>query len=410
MKQRHKICIIGGGPAGLIAAQKLSLKPSFDVHLFEQKPSVGRKFLIAGRGGLNLTHSEEMEIFLDRYGPATDFLRPYIEAFSPQDLIAWATDLGIDTFTGSSGRIFPEGMKATPLMRAWTKRLTKQGVSVHLKHGFIDITDGNIIEFKKPDGSLISVESDAILFAAGGGSYPHLGATGLWRKSLARAGVSIAPFKAINCGYNIGWSEYLTQKFAGTPLKNIDISIDDSTAHGDVVLTGYGLEGGAIYGLGRAINTALDINGTADITLDLRPSILREQLAEKLAAPRKKQSLSTYLRKQVKLSPLEIALIHEKGDKEALNDPARLAQIVKTIPLTITSARPLERAISTMGGIELFELDSNLMLRARAGCFAAGEMIDWDAPTGGYLLQACFSTGVAAAKGIENWLTREKKA
>ncbi|MEH6477973.1 MAG: TIGR03862 family flavoprotein [Sneathiella sp.] len=404
--ERQKVGIIGGGPAGLIAAQRLRETTDCDVHVYEQKPSVGRKFLIAGRGGLNLTHSENITDFLKKYGDEEEFLTPFINAFTPDDLREWAHKLGIETFVGSSGRVFPSQMKSTALMRAWTKHLTEMGVHFHLHHSFVGFDEAGSPVIENKDGDLAPINADAVLFTTGGASYPHLGATGEWAEALNSRHIETTPFQAINCGFNVSWSHYLSDKFAGQPLKNIEISLDDETSHGDLIVTNYGLEGGTIYSISRAINVALATNNAATIYLDLKPNLSMDQIALKLSQSRKKQSLSNFLRKQLKLTALEIGLIHELCDKRDVQDVKLLANKIKALPIEIQSARPIDRAISTMGGIKTSEFDEHLMLKKQPGWFAAGEMIDWDAPTGGYLLQACFSTGVAAANGITRWLHR----
>lgn len=398
-----KVAIIGGGPAGLFAAEYLCKIPGFEVHLYDHKPSVGRKFLIAGRGGLNLTHSEDMPAFMERYGPAAEFLSPFIEGFTPAELRQWAEDLGSETFIGSSGRVFPKEMKSTQLMRAWTKRLTDQGLHVHLSHSFTGSVSPNELSFTTADGATVSHAADVTLFATGGASYPHLGATGDWAQTFENQGIAVQKFTAMNCGYNSLWSAFLVDKFEGTPLKNIGIRFEDQTARGDVIITKYGLEGGAIYALSRELTAALDAGQDTEVHLDLRPDMTMEQLTERLSAPRKKQSFSNYLRKQVKLSSLDVALLHE-GGASADNSPETLSGLIKNLPFKLESARPITRAISSSGGVPRDALDGNLMIKSRPGWFAAGEMIDWDAPTGGYLLQASFATGLGAAKGIENWL------
>lgn len=401
--QTLKIAIIGGGPAGLFAAEYLCQIPGYEVHLYEHKPSVGRKFLIAGRGGLNLTHSEEHSAFMAHYGPATSFLNPFIEAFTPTDLQKWADELGSETFVGSSGRIFPKAMKSTKLMRAWTKRLTKLGLHVHLNHRFVGCVSANELAFKTNEGSDVTVATDIALFAMGGASYPHLGTTGSWASIFRDQGIKVVDFSAMNCGYSCNWSALLIEKFEGTPLKNIGLSFEDKTARGDLIITKYGLEGGAIYALSRELTEALKTGRGAEIHLDLKPDMTLEELGAKLDVPRKKQSFSNYLRKQIHLSPLEISLLYEGGINSNAT-PEAIAQFIKQVPLKLEAPRPITRAISSSGGIECEAMDQNLMIKSRPGWFAAGEMINWDAPTGGYLMQACFSTGLAAAKGIENWL------
>ncbi|MEP3245041.1 MAG: TIGR03862 family flavoprotein [Sneathiella sp.] len=402
---KKRIAIIGGGPAGLIAAQFLSALNKYDIHLYEQKASVGRKFLIAGRGGLNLTHSEDATLFNNRYGWAEAFLTPYLSRFTPNDLRAWAADLGIETFVGSSGRVFPREMKATNLMRAWTKKLTADGVTFHLRQTFTAIDKDNRPCFTDQTGEEASINADAYLFALGGASYPHLGADGRWSSPLEKQGIALSPFKPMNCGFDVSWSSHIL-KFEGQPLKNIAFSLGPEIARGDAVLTRYGLEGGVIYALSRSLVLSLDQGGTTCPVLDLRPDLSATEISERLTASRGKQSMPNYLRKRLKFSPIETALLRELTGNVIASNPIALAKQIKALPVTVNTSRPISQAISTSGGILMTELDDQLMLRKHPGWFAAGEMIDWDAPTGGYLLQACFSTGIAAAKGMENWLER----
>ncbi|WP_025898578.1 TIGR03862 family flavoprotein [Sneathiella glossodoripedis] len=401
----QKIAIVGGGPAGLFAAEYLTQKQGFEVHLFDQKPSVGRKFLIAGRGGLNLTHSEPLPDFLERYGQAAEFLKPHIEAFPPQALRSWAEGLGSETFVGSSGRVFPVEMKASKLMRAWSRRLLENGLQVHLGQSLTAFPENQNLHFKDRDGHRQNFTADAILFAMGGASYPHLGASGSWLSLFQDAGLKTTDFSPLNCGFDCNWSPFLIEKFEGQPLKNIAMSHKENRIRGDLIVTKYGLEGGAIYALSRELVQSCKSDGSAQALLDLLPDMPEEKILRRLQEPRKKLSFSNYLRKKLKLSSLTIALLHEAGGSAAMPD-TQLAALIKKLPVAIHRPRPLQRAISSSGGLKCEELDQNLMIKSRSGLFAAGEMIDWDAPTGGYLLQACFATGIAAAKGIEKWLNR----
>jgi hypothetical protein len=389
--------VIGGGPAGLMAAEVLSAN-GIAVHVFERMPTMGRKFLIAGRGGLNLTHSEPFEAFVSHYGEASARLRPILEAFPPSKLIAWAHGLGQETFVGSSGRVFPKAMKASPLLRAWLARLRAQNVEFHMRHEWRGWDETGALLFRLPGGTLTRHHSDATVLALSGGSWPKLGSDGAWMDILACKGVALHPLRPANCGFTIAWSDVFRTRFAGQPLKNVTLSFGTRTVRGECVVTDYGIEGGAVYALSAALRDAIAAEGSARLTIDLRPDISLSQLAKRLARPRGKQSLANYLRKAVNLSPMEINLLRESKDAN-LND-ASLPPLIKSLPLTLTGTQGLARAISTAGGVPFSAVDDSLMLRALPGVFAAGEMLDWEAPTGGYLLQACFATGAAAAKGV----------
>ncbi|MBL4740511.1 MAG: TIGR03862 family flavoprotein, partial [Sneathiella sp.] len=339
-QSKPQVIIIGGGPAGLIASQRLSSSGKFDVHVYEQKGSVARKFLIAGRGGLNLTHSEKIKPFLKRYGPAEEFITPFIKNFSPANLQSWAADLGVETFVGSSGRIFPTEMKATSLMRAWTKRLTKTGVIFHLKHTFIGFDDDKNPQFKNSEGEIITAPADAVLFSMGGGSYAHLGATGDWVPLLEDKDIETEAFRPVNCGFDVNWSSHMLEKFEGQPLKNIRLSFNDESTRGDLVITKYGLEGGAIYALSRTLSEGLTLNAPINLKVDLRPDVSRDQIRELLSAPRKKQSLASILRKKVHLSPLKIALLWEFSSRENLQDIENLTSLIKGLDIPIDAMRP----------------------------------------------------------------------
>ncbi|WP_138514122.1 TIGR03862 family flavoprotein [Maricaulis alexandrii] len=395
-----RIAIIGGGPAGLIAAEHLSAG-GHSVDLYEKMPTPGRKFLMAGRGGLNLTHSEPLPAFLGRYREASDWLGPVIARFDPAGLRAWCEGLDQPTFVGSSGRVFPEAMKASPLLRAWRARLEAQGVVFHLRHDWTGWTADGALAFETPDGQ-VTAAADATLLALGGASWPRLGSDGGWAEGLRGKGVELVPFSASNCGVEITWSEITRDRFAGTPLKTIALSLGEERIEGELVLARYGLEGGAVYALSGPIRTALE-NGPLTLTLDLRPHLDADALAAKLAKAKKGQSLSNTLRK-AGLSPQAISVLRD-AVPDLPRDPQGLAALIKAVPLTVTAQRGLDRAISSAGGIARTAVDEHFMLSALPGVFAAGEMLDWDAPTGGYLLQASFATGLAAARGIEDWLT-----
>lgn len=407
---RKTALVIGGGPAGLMAAEVLSAT-GVAVTVVERMPSVARKLLIAGRGGLNLTHSEPFETFVERYGDAGGRLRPLIEAFAPQDLITWAEELGQETFVGSSGRVFPKAMKASPLLRAWLTRLAGQGVTIRTRTEWRG-WDIDAVMLKGPEGEE-RVRPDVIVLALGGGSWPKLGSNGAWVPLLELGGVTVRSLSAANMGINIAWSDAFRERFQGEPLKNVQYRIPFGSpdgpraavgSRGDIVVTRYGVEGGAVYMFAHALGRMLGTEDGDSLVVDLRPDMPAEALAERLALAAPGQSTANVLRKAVKLSPLAINLMREGHGKDLPREPVALAQAIKAVPLKVTGVQGLERAISSAGGIALDEVDDHLMLKKMPGVFVAGEMLDWEAPTGGYLLQACFSTGVAAAKGVLAWL------
>jgi len=393
--EKPVVAVIGAGPAGLMAAELLSAA-GVAVTVYDRMPSVGRKLLMAGRGGLNLTHSEPFEQFVSRYGQAASHLRPMLEAFPPSALVAWANALGIETFIGSSGRVFPKAMKASPLLRAWLARLDRQGVQFRLRHAWRGWKDG-ALQFRAPEGD-IAVAPDATLLALGGASWPRLGSTGDWTSILAEQGVAIAPLLPANCGFCVAWSDIFRVRFAGQPLKSAQFGHGGRSVRGEAMVTGYGIEGGAIYALSAALRDAIAKDGQAVLDIDLRPDQSDEHLVRKLSKSRGKDSLSNHLRKTLNLSPVEINLMRESA--ELSPDPTALSHRIKNVRLILTGTQGLDRAISTAGGISFDAVDKNLMLKALPRVYAAGEMLDWEAPTGGYLLQACFATGAFAARTI----------
>ncbi|AZU04518.1 hypothetical protein X907_1995 [Glycocaulis alkaliphilus] len=396
-----RIAIIGAGPAGLIAAEKLAGE-GFAVDVYERMPSVARKFLMAGRGGLNLTHSEPLDAFLERYGAARDWLEPAIRAFPPSELTAWCEGLGQAVFTGSSGRIFPKSMKASPLLRAWLARLDALGVTIHTRHTWRGFDGAGRFLIAGPDGLDRPIEPDAVILALGGASWPRLGSRGEWTGWLKERGVEITPFTPSNAGFNARWSAVFRDRFAGEPLKTASFSHQGRTIRGEAMITAYGMEGGAIYALSASLRTAIEVEGRAVLTLDLAPDTSEEALVKRLDAAKPGQSLSNTLRKQARLSPLSAALLREAG--AVPRDPQALAARIKACPITLTGMQGLDRAISSAGGIAHTSVDERFMLKAMPGVFVAGEMLDWEAPTGGYLLQAGFASGVAAARGVTGWL------
>ncbi|MCX5578090.1 NAD(P)/FAD-dependent oxidoreductase [Kaistia terrae] len=398
----HKpsVAIIGAGPAGLIAAETLA-KAGLAVTVHDRMPSVGRKLLMAGRGGLNLTHSEPLEAFLGRYGAASARLRPLIEAFPPEALRAWAEELGTPTFVGSSGRVFPTALKASPLLRAWLRRLDSLGVRFVLRDDWVGFDAETRPVFRRPDGASETVAAEATLLALGGASWPRLGSNGAFADILWEKGVDITPLRPANGGFRVDWSDIFRTRFAGQPLKTLAIGFEDAMLRGEAMVTSYGLEGGVIYALSAPLRDAIARDGSATIHLDLAPSRSVDELATRIAIQKQSQSLSNQLRKAVHLSPVAINLLREGGGGPALpRDAKDLAALIKSVPIRLTGTEGIERAISTAGGVAWSSIDDTMMLKKLPGVFVAGEMIDWEAPTGGYLLQASFATGIAAANGI----------
>ncbi len=403
------VVVIGAGPAGLFAAEQLALA-GCRVRVIEHMPSVARKLLLAGRGGLNLTHSEPIDALVQRYGAAAPVLAAMIERFGPRHLMAWCEGLGEPTFVGSSGRVFPKSLKSSPLTRAWLRRLAGLGVELTVRTRWLGWDDDGRLVLEGPEG-LGALSPDAIVLALGGASWPRLGSDGSWTALLAARGVTIRPLLPANMGVEIAWSPFLRERFPGAPLKRIAIAVAGISARGDAVLTAYGLEGGAVYAVSGLIRDALGRGGAVELQLDLRPDLAQDRLAALLARPRGGQSVSNFFRKAAKLSPPGVGLLRESRlpDDTLPSDPATLAALIKAVPLRVSGVRGLERAISSAGGIALAALDDHLMLKGIPGTFVAGEMIDWEAPTGGYLLQACFSTAHAAAEGVLAWLAEQRE-
>ncbi len=402
------VAVIGAGPAGLMAAEVLAAGGA-RVTVYERMPSVGRKFLLAGRGGLNLTHSEPPDRFLQRYREAVPNLRPAIEAFPSDALRAWSEDLGQPTFVGSSGRVFPQAFKASPLLRAWLRRLGQSGVSFALRYRWMGWNANGKLQFEAPEG-LTSLKADATVIALGGASWPKLGADGGWTRALSAKGIGISPLRPANSGFHVAWSDLFRDRFEGQPLKGAALSFGGETIRGEATITRGGIEGGAIYALSAPIRDAVLERGEAIVHVALRPDLATPELIARVSKPRQKQSMSTYLRKAAGLSPVAIGLLQEAAIAAGFNlsatYPERLAAFINAVPVRLTGVAQIERAISTAGGVSFNEIDEKFMLRKIPGVFVAGEMLDWEAPTGGYLLQACFATGAAAGRGALNYLKR----
>jgi uncharacterized flavoprotein (TIGR03862 family) len=409
--QTH-IAVIGAGPAGLMAAEVLA-QGGASVTVYDAMASAGRKFLLAGRGGLNLTHSEPLPAFLARYGEAMPQLAPAIDAFPPEALRQWSEALGQSTFVGSSGRVFPEAFKASPLLRAWLRRLDSLGVQFALRQRWTGWDGDGRLSFATPDGPRI-VDADATVLALGGASWPRLGSDGGWVEILSKKGVTISPLRPANCGFTVAWSDIFRDRFEGQPLKGAAFVFSGHTLRGEAVITRTGIEGGAIYALSADLREAIIASGEAILHIALRPDLDMSELAARLSAPRGKQSFSNWLRKAAHLSPVSIGLLQEAAMVSSVPlpslSPAILAGLINAVPVKLDGIAPIARAISTAGGISFDEVDADFMMRHLPGVFAAGEMLDWEAPTGGYLLQAAFATGAAAGRGVLEWLNGVKSS
>lgn len=372
------------------------------VIVYDRMPSVARKFLMAGRGGLNLTHSEPLDSFLARYGNAPPLLRDAIEAFPPQALRDWAHGLGQETFIGSSGRVFPKTFKASPLLRAWLTRLDDLGVRLALRHRWLGWDENGALRLNTPQGPH-TIKPRATIFALGGASWPRLGSDGGWRDILSSQGIAISELKPANCGFRVGWSDSFRERFEGQPLKNVALAFDAHTSRGEIIITKDGIEGGGIYALSAALREGIAAQGHATLGIDLRPDIASPEIVTRLSRPRGKQSIATFLRKSFTLPPVAIGLLHEaalhRGTRLAALPPDELAGLIRSLPLRLEAPASLARAISTAGGVAFAGMKPDFSLRQRPDVFIAGEMLDWEAPTGGYLLQASFATGVAAGRG-----------
>jgi len=407
MTLSHTVAVIGGGPAGLMAAEVLSAS-GVQVHVYDAMPSVGRKFLLAGRGGLNLTHSEPFDIFMSRFGDRRAQLEPMLTQFGPEQVREWAAGLGIETFVGTSGRVFPTDMKAAPLLRAWLQRLRAAGVQFHMRHRWLVGGDEPIaaasLRFATPAGEA-AVNADAVVLALGGASWARLGSDGAWAPWLQARGVDVAPLLPANCGFDgAGWSEHFSSRFAGQPFKSVAISFTDSQGRrfarkGEFVATATGIEGSLIYAASALLRDEITAHGSATLLLDLLPDRSAEQVLAAVTHPRGARSLSSHLKSRLGLEGIKAGVLHEVLSREAMQDPAQLAATIKAVPLRLVAARPIDEAISTAGGVRFDALDEGLMASALPGVFVAGEMLDWEAPTGGYLLTASMASGAAAARG-----------
>lgn len=406
---QRSVAIIGGGPAGLMAAEVLS-QGNVQVDLYDAMPSVGRKFLLAGKGGMNITHAEPMDAFLSRYGARQPQIAPLLDVFGPEVLRQWVHDLGVATFVGSSGRVFPSDMKAAPLLRAWLQRLRAAGVRFHMRQRWRGWDDAGALRFAGADGDTL-IKPDAVLLALGGGSWARLGSDGAWLPLLAERGVDVVPLQPSNCGFDCVWSAHFSSRYAGAALSPVALGFADGNAavqrkKGQFVITENGVEGSLIYAFSAPIRDAMAAHGSATITLDLAPDWTPERVAAEIARPRGSRSIASHLQSRLNITGVKSGLLRELVSKADFANPAILAARIKALPLTLNASRPLDEAISSAGGVRFDALGPDLMLRALPGVFCAGEMLDWEAPTGGYLLTGCFASGRAAGLGALDWLQR----
>ena len=411
------VAVIGGGPAGLMAAEALA-EGGVRVDLYDARPSVGRKFLMAGKGGMNITHSEPLEPFLGRYGARQPQIAPLLDAFGPDALRTWLQGLGVETFVGSSGRVFPSDMKAAPMLRAWLHRLKEAGVRFHMRHKWVGWSNDDAanmaeaasptLRFMTPAGEQ-QVRADAVVFALGGASWPRLGSDAAWVPLMSARDVPVEPLRPANCGFDANWSDYFRDRFAGQPVKPVAITltdVDGNVQHrqGEFVVTETGIEGSLVYALSAPIRERLRSDAEATITLDLLPALTGQRVLDEVTRPRGSRSMSSHLHSRIGLTGVKLGLLHEALSKEAFADATRLAHTIKALPLKLVRPRPIEEAISSAGGIPFETLDSRLMIGHLPGVFCAGEMLDWEAPTGGYLLTACFASGLVAGRGALAYL------
>ena len=400
------VAIIGAGPAGLMAAEVLS-QNNTQVDVYDSMPSVGRKFLMAGKSGLNLTHSESFEQFAARYGSRRKWVEPMLKEFGANELRAWAQKLGIETFVGTSGRVFPVNMKASPLLRAWLKSLQDNGVTIHARHKWVGWDQDQALRFETIDGEK-SIKADAIILALGGGSWRRLGSDGAWVNWLEQAGVKVEALKSSNCGFDVAWSSYFKEKYHGHPLKSVVLSFENFRQQGEFVVTKHGVEGSLIYACSAPLRDAIVVYGATNIQLDLAPNLTRDDVLKKLSKPRGSKTMASHLEKTVGIIGVKAGLLREFLSKDDFASGAsveRLTDAIKSLSIPLIAPRPIDEAISSAGGVMFEELDEHLMLKKLPGVFCAGEMLDWEAPTGGYLLTACFSSGRVAGRGVLKWLS-----
>ncbi|GAB4498199.1 MAG: TIGR03862 family flavoprotein [Anaerolineales bacterium] len=394
--------IIGGGPAGLMAAEVLS-EHGLQVNIYDAMPSLGRKFLMAGKSGLNLTHSEPFEKFVSRYGTRKTEVEKWLMDFTPDDLREWARGLGVETFVGTSGRVFPVGMKASPLLRAWIQRLSASGVTFHLRHKLSGLHADKSLHFVTPDGN-VTVKADAVVLALGGGSWRRLGSDGAWVEWLSQAGAEVEALRPSNCGFDVNWTPIFKEKFDGAPIKSVALMFGGFHQQGEFIITKEGVEGSLIYAASALLRDEIEANGRAVMLLDLAPDKTEAQLVERLSKPRGSRSMASHLEKTVGIKGVKAGLLREFVPKDEFTNEARLAFYIKHLPVTLIATRPLDEAISSAGGVQFESLDENLMLKKLRGIFCTGEMLDWEAPTGGYLLTACFASGRWAGNGVLKYL------